>query len=161
MRLINYVLAVLTVSLVLGLAAFAQTADRSAKIAYDEQLAKHLGGNANGMKSYIFVMLRTGPNDANYKGKERDQMFAGHMANILRLADMGKLILAGPFDKNDRTYRGIFIFNVSTVDEAQKLVETDPTVKAGILVADVIPWWGTAALMAIPEIHPKLIKPKQ
>jgi uncharacterized protein YciI len=82
------------------------------------------------------------------------------MANIGRMADMGQLIVAGPFDKNDRGYRGVFIFNVATVEEAQKLVETDPTIKAGILVADIVPWWATAALMAIPEIHPKIMKPK-
>lgn len=101
---------------------------------------KKLGGNDNGMKSYVFVILRTGPNDGNYKGKERDEMFAGPMANIGRLAGEGKLILVGPFDKNEWAYRGIFIFNVATVDEAKKLVETDPTIKGGILVADVVPW---------------------
>jgi hypothetical protein len=31
----------------------------------------------------------------------------------------GKLVVAGPFMENDRNYSGIFIFNVTTVDEAQ------------------------------------------
>jgi hypothetical protein len=51
-----------------------------------------------------------------------------------------------------------FIFNVATVDKAKKLVETDPTIKAEILVADVVPWWGSASLMATPEIHKKIQK---
>lgn len=159
MRILKYFPALVVIG-VFSVAAPGQETVKKGMPKYDADLAKHLGGNDNGMKGYIFVMLRTGPNDGNFKGKERDDLFAGHMANILRMADMGKLILAGPFDKNDRGYRGIFIFNVATVDEAQKLVETDPTVKAGVLVADVVPWWATAALMAIPEIHPKIMKPK-
>jgi uncharacterized protein YciI len=157
----NVRVIVLSLIAVSSFASVATGQSEPKKSVYDADLAKKLGGNDNGMKGYVFVMLRTGPNDGNYKGKEREDLFAGHMANIGRLADMGKLILAGPFDKNDRSYRGIFVFDIATVEEATKLVETDPTVKAGVLVADVIPWWGTAALMAIPEIHPKIMKPKK
>lgn len=127
---------------------------------YDAELAKRLGGNDNGMKGYLFVMLRTGPNDDKYKGKDRDEMFKGHFANINRMASLGKLLVAGPFDKNDRGYRGLFIFNSSSAEEVIKLMEGDPTIKNGIFVTDIVPWYGTAAVMAIPEIHPKIIKPK-
>ena len=53
--------------------------------AYDAELAKSLGGNDNGMRKYVFVVLRTGPNKVP-AGAERPDMFAGHMANIQRLA---------------------------------------------------------------------------
>jgi uncharacterized protein YciI len=159
MRILKYFWAPVVVGIFFA-GAFGQETVKKDTPTYDAELAKHLGGNDNGMKGYIFVMLRTGPKDGDFKGKDREDLFAGHMANIGRMADMGKLIVAGPFDKNDRGYRGVFIFNVATVEEAQKLVETDPTIKAGILVADIVPWWATAALMAIPEIHPKIMKPK-
>ena len=133
----------------------------TSKVAYDAELAKKLGGNDNGMKNYVFVILKTGPNDATIKGKERDDIFAGHMSNIGRMADAGKLAVAGPFGKNDKGYRGLYIFNVETVDEAQKIVETDPAVKAGIFIADLTPWFGSASLMATPEIHKRIMKPKQ
>lgn len=125
---------------------------------YDAKLAKKLGADEYGMKNYVFVILKTGPKDGDFKGKERDEAFKGHMANIGRRADEGKLVVAGPFGKNDKGYRGLFIFNVGTVEEAEKLVLTDPAVKAGILIADMTPWYGSASLMATPEIHKKIAK---
>lgn len=126
---------------------------------YDEKLAKELGGNDNGMKTYIFCILKTGTNTTATK-EEKTKYFEGHMANINRLADEGKLIVAGPFMKNDRNYRGIFIFNVATIEEAQALVETDPAVKAKIFEAELTPLFCSAALMVVPETHKKITKPK-
>jgi uncharacterized protein YciI len=125
---------------------------------YDAKLAKELGADEMGMKQYVLVILKTGPNDASIKGKEREEAFAGHMANIGRLAQEKKLAVAGPFGKNDFQYRGLFIFNVTTVEEARQLAETDPAVKAGIFIVDFIPWYGSAALMATDEIHKKISK---
>ena len=68
------------------------------------------------------------------------------------------LLVAGPFGNNDSGYRGLFIFNVTTVEEAQKLVESDPAVKAGVFIAELTPWYGTAALMAITEMHKRIPK---
>lgn len=138
--------------------AHAQVKQKPAKVKFDENLAKKLGADEYGMKRYVLAILKTGPNDASVKGKERDDAFKGHMANIGRLADEGKLAVAGPFMKNDRTYRGLFIFNVETVEEAEKLVMTDPAVRAGIFVFEMTPWYGSASLMATPEIHKKIAK---
>ena len=136
------------------------TAQSSAKPnpAYDAGLAKRLGGNDNGMKNYVLVILKTGPNDASVKGEERKKAFEGHFANINKLADEGKLAVAGPFGKNDKTFRGLFIMNTGAVEEAQKWTEADPTVKSGIFVVDYIPWFGSASLMATNEIHKKISK---
>ncbi len=161
MKLLSVIFVGLIFMMSLSFTAFAQTAKPAATPKYDAELAKKLGGSDNGMKSYVFVILKTGPKDADFKGKERDDIFAGHMANIGRLADTGQLAVAGPFGKNDKQYRGLYIFNVATVEEAAKIVETDPAVKAGVFVADMTPWYGSASLMATPEIHKKITKPKQ
>ena len=139
----------------LSCGAFSQEANP----AYDEKLAKELGGNENGMKTYVFCLLKTGSNTTATK-EERTRYFEGHMANINRLADEGKLVVAGPFMKNDKNYRGIFIFNVSTIEEAQALVDTDPAVKAKIFEAELTPWFCSAALMAVPKTHDKITKTK-
>ncbi len=146
------------------LAAFASSAFAQAKDtpitnpAYDAALAKKLGGNDGGMRNYVLAILKTGPNDAAIKGEERTKLFQGHFSNIGRLADEGKLAVAGPFGKNDKTFRGLFILAVATVEEAKALTETDPAVKAGIFVVDYTPWFGSASLMATPEIHKKISK---
>ena len=128
--------------------------------AFDPDLAKRLGGDERGMKTYVLCILKTGPKDAEVKGDERKTIFAGHFANIERLADDGKLVVAGPFGKNDKSYRGLYIFNVATVEEAEKLVMLDPAVQAGVFVYDLTPWYGSAGMMIVSDTHKRIQKPK-
>src|SRR5205085_12035047 len=130
------------------------------KPSFDPELAKRLGADERGMKMYVLCILKTGPKDAEIKGEERDAIFAGHFANIGRLADEGKLAVAGPFGKNDKAYRGLYIFNVATIEEAQKLVVLDPAVKAGIFVPELTLWYASASLMATFDIHKRIVKPQ-
>ena len=128
--------------------------------AFDPELAKKLGADERGMRMYVLCILKTGPKDAEIKGDERKEIFAGHFANIGRLADEGKLAVAGPFGKNDKAYRGLYIFNVATIEEAEKLVMLDPAVKAGVFVPDLTLWYGSAAMMVVNDTHKKIEKPK-
>jgi uncharacterized protein YciI len=112
---------------------------------YDSTLAKKLGADDYGMKSYVFVILKTGSNTTTDKAFI-DSCFSGHMANIGRLVNEGKLIVAGPLGKNDNAYRGIFILNVKSIEEAQALVQTDPAINSKLLDADLYNWYGSAAL---------------
>jgi uncharacterized protein YciI len=114
---------------------------------YDETLAKKYGADDHGMKSYILVILKTGSNKTTDKAV-LDSRFAGHMKNINQLAAEGKLVVAGPLGKNDKTYRGIFILNVTKFEEANLLLQTDPTIKEKILEAELYNWYGSAALPA-------------
>lgn len=68
-----------------------------------------------------------------------EELQRAHIANINRLAEMKKLIVAGPFGDNGQL-RGIFVFKVGSLEEAKLLTETDPAVKAGRLVLDLHPW---------------------
>lgn len=132
-------------------------AQKNEKPVYDSILAKKLGADDFGMKKYVFCILKTGP--ANITNKAvKDSLFAGHMKNINRLSEEGKLAVAGPFMKNDRQYRGIYIFNVSSIAEAEKLTQTDPAIKAGIFVVELTEWYGSATLMETPELHKKIQK---
>ena len=126
---------------------------------YDSTLAKRLGADDYGMKSYVFTILKTGTNTTTDKAFI-DSCFSGHMANIVRLVNEGKLIVAGPIGKNDNTYRGIFIFNVSSIEEARKLVETDPAVNSRLLDVDLYNWYGSAALPEYLEASQKIGKYK-
>ena len=127
--------------------------------AYDAALAKRLGGNAQGMRSYVLVILKTGPTPVP-KGEQRDAMFAGHFANIGRLAEAGKLVVAGPFAKNEEGWRGLYLFAVDSVEEARALTATDPVIVKGEMVAEFHPWFGSAAAMMLPEIHKRITPPK-
>ncbi len=126
---------------------------------YDKALAEKLGADEYGMKQYVFVILKTGPNKVEDKAK-LNTLFRGHMENINRLAKEGKLTVAGPFMKNDKGYRGIFIFNVKTIAEAEALLDTDPAVKEKLLEAEMYEWYGSAALGEYLDEHEKIEQKK-
>ncbi|MBK8854330.1 MAG: hypothetical protein IPN10_09555 [Saprospiraceae bacterium] len=117
---------------------------------YDDLLANKLGGDDLGMKSYIWVILKTGSNTSTDKNFI-NECFRGHMNNIQKLVKEEKMIVAGPLGKNDKTYRGIFILDVKTLDEAKVLLQADPAVTEGLLEAEYFLWYGSAAL---PEYLP-------
>ncbi|SHM57938.1 YciI family protein [Flavobacterium chilense] len=126
---------------------------------FDENLAKSLHADDYGMKKYVFCLLKSGTNTTASK-EESKKLFEGHMANINKLAQEGKLVVAGPFMKNDRNYRGIYIFNVETIEEAKALVATDPAIKANLLEAELTPWYSSAALQETSKIHEKIARKK-
>jgi len=144
-------------ALALSVLAFSAQAQTPTPPAYDAELARSLGADDHGMRRYVFVVLRTGPNKVP-AGQERNEMFAGHMANIQRLANEGKLAYAGPLDGVEGA-RGIFIFAVDSIDEARKLVATDPVIIKGEMVAEYHAHFGSAALMGVNQTHSKIIKP--
>lgn len=124
---------------------------------YDKALADSLGADDYGMKPYVLVILKTGTNKVEDKAVI-DSLFRGHMNNINRLAENGKLVVAGPLKKNDKAYRGIFILNAKTVEEANELLQTDPAVQSKMLDAEVYQWYGSAALPVYLKYHERIEK---
>lgn len=149
-------LGTVTCTALLALACALALAQAQVPPGYDEALARRLGADDYGMRSYVLVVLKTGPNRMP-DGPERDEMFRGHFANMKRLSDEGKLALAGPFDGVDG-WRGLFVFAVKDIDEAKKLTETDPVLVKGEMIAEYHRYYGSAALMLIPETHERLAK---
>lgn len=92
------------------------------------------------IEKYWFVMIKTGPK-TDLDSASKADLFKGHMANITRLYEEGILKVAGPFGKNDLTWRGIFILDCKTMEEAEKYVLTDPAVAAGLFAVDIVPWY--------------------
>jgi uncharacterized protein YciI len=126
---------------------------------YDSVLAQKLGADDYGMKSYILVILKTGTNQTTDKTFINNS-FRGHLNNITQLVNEGKLVVAGPLGKNDKTYRGIFILNLTTFEEAEKLLRTDPAIKEGLLDVELYNWYGSAALPEYLEFSDKVWKVK-
>ena len=123
---------------------------------FDSLKAIKYGADDYGMKSYVMAFLKRGPN------RDQDSITAAelqnaHLKNIIRMANEGVLILAGPF-LDDGEIRGIYIFNVETVEEAKALTATDPAIQAGRLEMELHPWYGSAALMEVTQISKTLAK---
>lgn len=113
---------------------------------FNSELAEKLGGDDYGMKSYFLVILKSGTNKTTDKAVI-NQSFRGHLANINRLVEEKKIIVAGPLGKNEQNYRGIFILdNLENMEEAEALMQTDPAIRNKLLDYDIITWYGSAAL---------------
>jgi uncharacterized protein YciI len=140
----------------LALAQSGEDNDEPVASEYDAELAERLGADPYGMRNYVLAILKTGPNDSSITGEERKEIFRGHFANMNRLAAEGKLALAGPFGENDQAFRGLFVLAVTTAEEGRALTESDPAVKAGVFVVEYLPWYGSAAVMQVNDIHTRI-----
>jgi len=91
-------------------------------------------------RNCVFLQLKNGPRAAAVSKEEAQKVFAGHFANMQRLAEAGQLLVAGPYaqPRRDPDLRGIFILSPAEVDEAQALAATDPGVIAGVFRTEAV-----------------------
>src|SRR4030095_6664983 len=108
------------------------------------------------IRQYWFVMLTAG-NNRNQDSATAAKIQEGHMANIKRLYNEGKLKVAGPFGDEGK-WIGLFIFDCETKEEVEKLVKTDPAIAGGRLNYEIHPWWTAASGSFSPG---KPVKPAQ
>lgn len=85
---------------------------------------------------YFFVFLNKKTDKAVLAKEEEDKLMEGHMNNIKRLGQEGKLLIAGPFEGGG----GIFVFNSGSVAEVSSWVESDPAVKAKRWNLEIFPF---------------------
>ena len=126
------------------------------KGSFDPVLVEKYGADEYGMKKYVFAFLKRGPNQ-DLDSLQKAELQKAHLQNINRMAQEGKLVLAGPFFGNE-DLRGIYVFNVKSLEEAEELTRSDPSIKAGLLTMELKEWYGTAALMGVNETHESLMK---
>jgi uncharacterized protein YciI len=91
------------------------------------------------MSTLYLAILKKGTNRPEKETPEVQELQKAHIANIERLAKLGKIVAAGPFG-DDGNLRGIFVFRVGSLQEAQDLCDTDPMIKVGRLAAELHPW---------------------
>ncbi|HWW93717.1 MAG TPA: YciI family protein [Vicinamibacteria bacterium] len=90
------------------------------------------------MTTVYIAFLRKGPFWTESQGASALQ--EAHLANIRAMWRAKKLIVAGPLG-DDGDLRGIFLFQVPSLEDAKALTATDPAIKEGRLVAEIHPWW--------------------
>jgi uncharacterized protein YciI len=91
------------------------------------------------MTTAYLGLLTRGPKWTPEKTEATQKLQEAHLANIVRLAGLKKLVVAGPFGDNG-DLRGIFVFKVATLEEAKALAATDPAVQAGRLAINMHTW---------------------
>ena len=118
------------------------------RVSLDREAA---GADGYGMRQYVLAYLKTG----GVQSENAAELQQAHMANIVRMAEAGQLVLAGPFLDGGEV-RGLYIFDTPSVDSARAWTATDPAVQAGVFDMELHPWYGSAALLAVNELHEQL-----
>lgn len=145
-------------SFLLFTAIFSFAQKKAEKPKFNQELATKLDADKYGMKPYVIVMLTTGATKIEDKTKMNDLLKA-HLGNIRKLADEGKIVVAGPFTgENKQNFEGMFIFNTKSKEEAEQWVKTDPAVQAGVFGYEIFPWYGSAALPLYLKHHGEISK---
>jgi len=94
------------------------------------------------MDRYYVVFLKRPPSAPTLDEAAAQALQRQHLAHLRALYEAGKLLLAGPFDEQkDAALRGMCLYRVASAEEARRLAEGDPAVKAGRLAVDVVAWW--------------------
>ncbi len=102
-------------------------------------LSKDTSVYSGEMKRFWLVHLMKGPN-RNQDSTSRVKIQAAHIANIVRLAKEGKIVMAGPIGVENEL-QGIFLMNCKDSTEVENFVKTDTAVITGRLVMKYYPWW--------------------
>ena len=87
-------------------------------------------------KTYTIVFLNKKPDAHEIDKETQTKLFEGHMANMDRLAQEGKLLAAGPFEGGG----GIFIMNTTSMAKAESWIATDPAVQAKRWNVEILPF---------------------
>ena len=134
------------VLIMISLVAFTQNLTAQTKTANTKQRLEHQ------IAQYWFVMLISG-DKRTQDSATTAKIQEGHMANINKLYQEGKLKVAGPFG-DEGIWKGIFIFDCAIKEEVEKLLSADPAIAAGRLSYEIHPWW-TAAIGSFKPVKPK------
>ena len=91
---------------------------------------------------YQLVLLRRPPRQPVMGKAASDLVQRQHLGHLANLKDAGHLRSYGPLDNQpDVTLRGICIYRVGSLEEARRLAEMDPAVRAGVLAIEVMSWY--------------------
>lgn len=107
--------------------------------AQDREFEMKEGDTTYIMKKYFFCIYLRGP-EQNQDSATLAQLQVGHLDHINKMTAEKVICIAGPMgDKGEK--RGILIFDVATLEEAEVWVKKDPMVIAGRLTYEIHPWW--------------------
>ena len=96
-----------------------------------------------GMTVYYVFLLRKGPTWSPDETPETNALQEAHLANYRRLAEMGKLVITGPFLDSfavSGEMRGMGVLKADSYDEAFELISTDPMVRVNRLIFELHAW---------------------
>lgn len=92
-------------------------------------------------KPYVLLLLKIGPTPSGETPEDEKRQME-HLQHLFKLKQQGKLPLFGPVSDENSNLRGIGIFDLPSVEEAEKLIKNDPHIQGGYLSYELYPWFG-------------------
>jgi uncharacterized protein YciI len=103
------------------------------------------------LEAYELVLLLRPPDAPDYDEETLDRIQREHLAYLRSLREQGLVATNGPLlDQPDPSWRGLTFFRTGSPDEARRLAEADPAVRAGRLAVEVMTWWCPAGSLSRP-----------
>ena len=103
------------------------------------------------LEAFELVLLRRPENPPDYDDVELERIQREHLAHHARLRACGQVVTNGPvIDPPDRSLRGLTFYRTGSLEEARRLAEADPAVRAGRLAVDVMTWYCPPGTMREP-----------
>ena len=104
------------------------------------------------MESFQLVLLLRPADRKEIPAAEAEAIQAQHLAHLGKMAESGKMVVAGPFGaQRDESFRGACLYRVATPEEARALAEADPAVQVGRLRVEVVTWYVGKGTMTFPR----------
>jgi len=99
----------------------------------------------------LFILLR-GANPPKLDDEAADLLQRRHLGYLRAMLDAGHMKVAGPFaEQADETWRGLGLYQVGSVEEAERLARQDPAVRAGQLDVAVMKWFCEKGAISFSE----------
>lgn len=90
------------------------------------------------VENYIVGILKAGPN-MEIDSLEKAEMLESHVEYLKRLNERGKLYASGPLSTNPEM-RGLYIFNVRSIESAAALMQQDAAIREGLVTVEYHVW---------------------
>jgi uncharacterized protein YciI len=103
------------------------------------------------LEAYELVLLRRPANATPYDDADLERIQREHLGYLQGLWEAGHVVTNGPVvDQPDEALRGLTFYRTGSLDEARRLAEADPAVRAGRLEVEVMTWYCRPGNMVKP-----------
>src|SRR5438046_1928360 len=89
---------------------------------------------------FQMALLKRGPNWNPDLAKNAPALLKQHLEYVQSLLSSGQVVIAGPV-RDESNLAGVYIFRAKSAAEAKSWVDKDPAVLAGVMIAEMHPWW--------------------
>lgn len=100
------------------------------------------------LEAFELVLLRRPADAPTYDEATLERIQGEHIAFHATLRESGQVVTNGPvLDQVDESLRGLTFYRTGSLEEARRLAECDPAVRAGRLAVEVMTWYCPAGTM--------------